>query len=416
MKKILILLAFLGLISSVSFAQVDLKEKLSGYTNPEEIVTLSQNIPFNQAIEILSKVSEKLTGRKIVSTANVTNPIGIEIDKMPYMKALVIIVQYHNLVYEETESSIVVKSKDTGKETLAKDVYASVDEREVKISSVMFEANVVQMRERGINWQLLFSHKGLSVGGDLYTAQEQQSQSSSTTTQTNQQKSPDFGLSTSSEFSIGDVAGSATSMFRFFEDENLGEIVARPTVTVRSGIEGRTQVGSDISIKERDFAGNIIDRFYATGTIIEVTPYIYNEDGIDYILMKIKVERSTAIPGTITTEIRKTQASTSVLLLDGEETTIGGLFVNEETSERRGIPFLKDLPWWVFGIRYLTGWDYKSESKREIIITLKAEILPSLKERIAQKKEGNLIRQEQDANQKLLEKLKSQRLNKEEEK
>lgn len=37
-------------------------------------------------------------------------------------------------------------------------------------------------------------------------------------------------------------------------------------------------------------------------------------------------------------------------MLDGEETAIGGLFVNEELVVRNGIPFLKDLP--MVGIWY----------------------------------------------------------------
>lgn len=35
-------------------------------------------------------------------------------------------------------------------------------------------------------------------------------------------------------------------------------------------------------------------------------------------------------------------------MLSGEEKAIGGLFVNEEVNVRQGIPFLKDLPWWVW--------------------------------------------------------------------
>ena len=66
-----------------------------------------------------------------------------------------------------------------------------------------------------------------------------------------------------------------------------------------------------------------------------------------------------------TTIINKTTAKTQVLLLDGEETVIGGLFLNENTTVRTGIPFLKDLPWWVFGIRYLAGSDeYQHKQKR----------------------------------------------------
>ncbi len=391
MKKLIFLLLII-ILSKVD-AQIDLQEKLKGYVNPEELVTLSENIPFNQAIEVLSAVSQKITGKKIVSTVDITSPIGVELNKIQYKKALFIIVQYNNLTLEETESTIIVKKKEEPKAQLAKDVYAPVDEREVRISALLFEANVAEMRERGINWEFLLSRSGLSIGGKLVTLQEQTQQQGGTTTQI-QQKPPEFSLESKSQFEMGKFEGDATSLFRFFETENLGKIISRPTISTVNGVKGRTQVGSDISIKERDFAGNLIDRFYSTGTIIEVTPYIYNEDGIDYVYMKLKVERSSAIPGTITTEIRKTAAETNVLLLDGEETAIGGLFLNEESVDRRGVPILKDLPWWFFGLKYIFGYDQKTITTKEIIILIKAEILPPLKERISTKKEGGILKQE----------------------
>lgn len=414
MKKLIIICLFITLFADID-AQVDLKQKLQGYVNPNELVTLSENISFDQAIQVLSTVSEKTTGKRIVSTAAVTVPIGVELDKIQYKKALFIIAQYHNLIVEETESVIVVKKKDAGKEQLTAEVYASVDDREVKITALMFEANVSEMQERGINWQFLLSRSGLSIGGDFTSVQEQQQQSSSTTSQV-QQKPPAFDLSSASTFEMGKFKGNATALFRFFETENLGEIFARPTVTVRNNIQGRAQVGSDFSIKERDFSGNLIDKFYSTGTIIEVTPHIYNEDGIDYILLQLKVERSSAIPDVISTEIRKTQANTSVMLLDGEETVIGGLIVYEETTVRRGIPFLKDLPWWVLGIRYLAGYDSKEVAKKEIIMLIKAEILPSLKDRVSRQKDNEVLKKQIKENSETLDKIKSQLKKNEEEK
>ncbi|MFZ6032286.1 MAG: type II secretion system protein GspD [Melioribacter sp.] len=384
------------LIASLLNAQADLQEKLKGYVNPEELVTLSENITFNQAIEVLSAVSQKITGKKIVSTVDINQPIGIELKNIQYKKALLIIVQYNNLMYEETESTIIVKRKDDSKAELSKEIYAPVDEREVKISALLFEGNVAEMRERGINWEFLLSRSGLSIGSKLVTLQEEQQQTS--TTNQVQQQPPEFGVETSSQFTMGEFDGDATALFRFFETENLGKIISRPTVSTVNGVKGRTQVGSDISIKERDFAGNIIDRFYSTGTIIEVTPYIYTEDGIDYVYLKLKVERSSANPGTITTEIRKTTAETSVLLLDGEETAIGGLYVNEETSDRRGVPILKDLPWWVLGLRYIFGYDQKSIATKEIIMLIKADILPSLKDRIADKKGKGVLKEQMKKN------------------
>jgi type IV pilus assembly protein PilQ len=81
-------------------------------------------------------------------------------------------------------------------------------------------------------------------------------------------------------------------------------------------------------------------------------------------------------------------------MLNGEETIIGGLFSNEESVVRNGIPFLKDLPWWVFGIRYLTGSDETIIRKKELVILLKAELVPTLKERFENPKVDNVLNDE----------------------
>ncbi len=400
MKRLAIIILFL--VTAPLCAQIDLQQKMSGYVNPQEQVTISETVPFNQAIEILSKVSEKITGKKIVSTVSIDAPIGVMIDKMAYKKALVVIVQYQNLMFEEGESVIVVKKKTEVKADTSA-THADINDREVNISAVFFEANVYAMRERGINWQALLSKSGLSVGPQLTTVQEQIQTSSSIT----QAKPPEFNLNTSSNFSMGNFDGSATALFRYFETENLGELLSVPSVSVKNGIQARMQVGTDFSIKQRDFSGNLIDKFVSTGTIITVTPRVITQDGVDFIYLKINAEKSSGTPDVVSTQINKTSAETSVLLLDGEETTIGGLFVNEETVVRRGIPILKDLPWWVLGIRYLTGYDQTVNSKKEIIITIKANILPSLKERISRKMEENVLRQQIMKNEEMLKKYKA---------
>ena len=390
-RKIFIIVFFMsGFLLAQN--QQDVPQQFRGYINPEESVTLSESIPFSQAIEILSKLSEKFKGKPITAAVLINEPIGIEINKIPYSKALTIIVQYKNLMIEEKQDVIIVKPRMDEKSNLGKDIYAAYDSREVKISALFFEANISNINERGINWEYLLSKTGLSFGTKLRTFSSEADKQTSTTTTAVTQVPPDWTVSNSSDFKSGDFNGNVTAAFKFFETNNLGEIIAKPSVSVRNGIKGKIQIGSDISIKERDFAGNLIDKFFATGTIIDVTPYIYSEDGVNYVLLKLKVERSTGQPGAISTEIRKTMAETEILMLDGEETIIGGLFVTEENIERRGIPILKDLPWWVLGIKYLTGYDATTTTKKEIIITIKTEILPSLKERIATEKENILKR------------------------
>jgi len=419
MKKLITIL-FLFVLTIIVNAQIDLKEKMKGYVNPEELVTLSENIPFDQAIQVMSKVSEKISGKKIISIAGLTSPIGIEIDKVPYKRALIIIAQYNNLIVEETESTLIVKKKSDSK-AKADSSYVSVDEREVKISAMIFEADVAQMQEKGINWQFLLSRAGLTVGGNLVSVQQQQQQTTgasttgTTTSSSSSQNPPDFSLNANSSFTMGPFDGTATALFQFFEDENLGKIISRPVISAINKKQGRTQVGSEFSIKERDFAGNLIDKFYQSGTIIEVTPNIFTEEGIDYVFLKVRVERSSVVIGSLSIEKPKTEVNTNLLLLNGEETAIGGLIVNEETTIRRGVPFLKDLPWWVLGLKYIFGYDQLSISQKEIILLLKAEILPSLRERMSKPLDPTALKKARELQQAELEKYKAQIKKKEEE-
>jgi len=379
MKKLILLLVVFISLSQV-FAQRDLEKTLSQVVNPEELVTISENLSFDQAIAILSKVSERTNGKKIVSTFSSSQPIGVEIEKLPYKKALSIIVQYNGYVYDEGEDVIVVKRKgETSDEKKQDESYVDINTREVNISCVFFDADLGKMRQLGINWKFLLSGKDKSFGAEVHTFTDQseiQTQSSSTTIVENK-----LNLSGNSSFNAGDYVGDVSALFRAFETENLGEIIASPNITVRNNTKGRIQIGSDFSIKTRDFSGNIIDKFFSTGSIIEVTPHIYNQDGIDYILLDLLVDRSSAVPSEISTEIKRTNATTQILMLNNEETIIGGLYINDEQTERTGIPFLKDLPWWVLGIRYLTGSDQVTVTKKEVVILIKVELLPTLKER-----------------------------------
>lgn len=381
------------LIALPIFGQKHIKDQLKTHKNPEELVTLSENIAFDKAIMVLSRVSENLTGRKIISNVGLTDPIGLKINNMPYLKALNVIVKYKGLQYKETPNAIIIQQANAGGKSkeLPEEEYASVDSREVKISAVFLEVNITELRERGLNWDWSISTDGLKVGTELLTFGEnlQSDQDDGQTQQGGQQiqRTPEFKVDAETEFDMGEFSGEATAALKFFENENLGEIIAHPSITVRDRAEGRIQIGTDISIKQQDFAGNTVEQFISTGTIVNVTPYIYKEDGVDYILLDLNVERSSGIPGQITTEIRKTKAETDVLMLDGEETMIGGLYVTEETSERRGVPVLKDLPWWFLGLKYIFGYESTQLSKKEVIILIKTELVPSLKERIANKKE-----------------------------
>lgn len=394
MKTLLLNFALMFFLIGTAFTQTQFERELRGYTPHEELVSFSANLPFSQAIELLSKVSEYATGRRINSTVELNDPIGLELNNIHYFKAFQLIVQYANLVYEEREHVIVVYKKDVPVDERTKDNYAGLESREVKISAVFFEIDTEEMRRKGINWEFLLGRAGAEASAGF-------SQGGSTQDGTGDQQVTleGLGLGADIDFQVGSFFGRATALFNAFERNSLGEMIASPTITVRDRQLGRIQVGSDYSIKQRDFAGNLIDVFFSTGSIINVTPYVYNEDGIEYVLLQLNVERSSGNPGTGTTsaEIKKTTASTQVLMLDGEETVIGGLYTLEERVTRSGIPILKDLPWWVLGIRYLTGYDEVSYIKKELVILIKTDIVPTLRQRITNPLRNNIIEEEINA-------------------
>ena len=407
MKTLLFTFILTIILTFQIFSQDYLQKTLQTYQNPEELVTLSSTVPFSQAIDLLSKVSEKITGKPIVSNVEIDTSIGIEIKNMNYYKAMVVLVKMAGLVYEEKPDVIIIKKSSSLTQERTKDNYVPANTPEVKISAIFFEADVNKERQLGINWQSVFQNATSNIGGTLNSFAPNPTSTSSTggttggttgstgsTGGTSTQITPDFNISASTNYSVGGFSGQVAALFKFFENENLGEIISSPTITVLNGTEARLQDGQDISIKQRDFSGNIIDNFYSTGSIVTVTPHIITEDGLKYILLKIHVERSSFVPDPTTTIINKTSADTRVTMLNGEETVIGGMYIDQTTKIRRGVPFLKDLPWWFFGLRYVFGYDDNAVTKKELVILIRATLEPTLESRLSKPQSVNPLKDE----------------------
>lgn len=120
------------------------------------------------------------------------------------------------------------------------------------------------------------------------------------------------------------------------------------------------------------------DNFISTGIILRVKPLVMVEDSLAFVHLAVVAERSSVTPGAVSTIVNKTQASTSLLLRDGERAAIAGLYTLGEATDRAGIPVLKDLPWWCLGIRYLAGTTRREQSEQELVIILRASLVPEL--------------------------------------
>jgi type IV pilus assembly protein PilQ len=397
---VIALLVAAGSIASAQTSGMNPAERKAfrEYTSPQELVSIGPTTSMDKALAAISEVSQKFVGKVIIDPERRNMPINIDIQGTYWREALEQICRSNDIWYTEYENYIQLtggtgttgdgRQMTGGPAGGAQSVeiqreVASFRSREIKVSAVVFLVDLTRTEEVGVNWSFMKSTSDLDFAAEFNGADNVSTKI--------------FKTELTPKVSFANM----TFLLNLFSDYKLGEILAQPQLTVRSGEEGRIQVGEDFSIRERDFAGNLIDKFYSAGTIVKVTPQVISEQGVNFVHLVVSVEKSAVTPGQVSTIINKAVATTNLLLLDGEETIIGGLYSTEPKVSRQGVPFLKDLPWYVFGLRYLFGYERTDEVKKEVVILLKADLVPTLQERIAQRsKDENLINKWREENAK----------------
>jgi len=386
---ICVTLVLTGVLATTAPVHAQVNPPIREYTNPDEMVTLAAETTFPQALQILGGFSRRFAEKPLIDRTNRTGAIGFSIPYMHWRQALEYIANAQNLAIMEYPQSIeIVLSPvdsprvDTTRVTptakvepvnisrqtnMKAEFIPTLATREVEISAIFFEGNRRILREIGIDW---------SVINDGIVSVKNMNAAGVTLENFIVGITPDLGSSTDWE---------VAALISTLEANNAGQILSSPRVKVMDGQAGDIQVGQDISIKQRDFAGNVTDEFYKTGTILTVTPNVISYSDTTFILLNIKAERSSGQPDPVSTIINKQQASTQVLLFSGESTVIAGLYETEESIIRRGIPFLKDLPPWFFGLRYLFGYNSKDFREKELVVVIKATLVPTLEERFRRK-------------------------------
>ncbi|MBN1397847.1 MAG: hypothetical protein JXA06_07435 [Bacteroidetes bacterium] len=437
-RSLLYIFLIVATVIQMANAQTEqsIQRKAKGkIVNPDEVVSFKSDVPYTKAIQSLGELSRKLEGRLIIDRSPMQGKdknIGINIESMYWKDALELILRSNQLWYTDYPEYMEIASFDElGKrqgESTSRDMAsssqlgspfarASVDsseffakQRDIAISCIFFDLNRTKLLEDGMDISI-FRGSDMNLGINLFGATNPLTQSTTTTSS---------GIMASrlnnlySDISIqptgSDIGVDIYAALRMFEANQLGEVISNSKIPVRSGLNSVLQVGDDFSVLEKDFSGNTVQKFYPTGTILNIRPRIFKVGDMEFVDIQYKVEKSTFEATTVTTVIHKTSTSGSLTLLNGEESFIGGMYSNTETITRQGVPILKDLPWWFFGLRYIFGYDSKNLMKRELIVILKAEILPTLEERAMKIQTGRgIIEESREEMEKDLEKRRIQK-------
>jgi len=361
----------LSIDQNLLFAQ----EELPREYNAEEFISLSRDLTLDAALEIINQLSLKYENKMIIDPREHKNKIGVVVDNMHWKKALEYILRSNLLQFIERPRHYEISELINQPGGSAAESKVTFTTREIEIKAIFFEADQQALSEVGVDWSTIsngkvqlkiLSESASSVSDDAYS------------------------LSGGYSTKTWDVL----ALIKAFQSSNKGQIIATPQIRIMEGEEGKIKVGKNFFLTTRDFAGNTRYSEYESGTILTVIPEIITQGKLSFIHLQIHAEKSDVVPSTGTVTKKITEGRTQVILLNGEETAMAGLFSNEYVSGRKGIPLLKDLPGWFFGLRYIFGYNYQQEVKKELIILIKAEIVPNLLTRLKNKVNGKNSLQE----------------------
>jgi type IV pilus assembly protein PilQ len=421
------LIMFALLVPGRANAQDAAQRMIRTYVPKDQLVSFLPSTPFNTFIEFVNPIFRRVTGKEVIDVEMRDHPIGISISTMHFLDALELVLKYNDLQYRETQRYFMIQEvpaepeiRDSGSVASVPGAVptsvslANLDSRQIEINAVLFEVNHTKARESGMDWSLIFGSTGGTSGGASAGG------GGATNGGDASEGGVNFSLKTDKLFSsFDDIITSPNEikfsdlnrLFRLAEAQGFGETVASPSVTVQSGVAGDIQIGSDVPVQTRDFSGNTVTELFKTGIIVNVTPTLITEaladtlgsPTVDFLHLAIQVEKSGSRPSAAGPVIDRSSANTQVVLLDGEQTVIGGLFSTDETISRSGIPLLKDLPGWFFGLRYVFGKSQRQITQKELVIAIEARIVDPVRSRYARSRPENMLEQQRAAVRRALE-------------
>ncbi|BFU89756.1 MAG: putative Type IV pili biogenesis protein PilQ [Nitrospira sp.] len=178
-------------------------------------------------------------------------------------------------------------------------------------------------------------------------------------------------------WTFGKLGGDFALDMRLSAGELLGlsKVIAAPKITTLDKREAKISQGESIPFQTTSLQGTQTT-FVDANLELNVTPQITsrdpNEEG-KRILMRVRATRNAvgARSNPAGPSIDRREATTQVIVKDGETMVIGGVFVDTQSNNVQGVPYLSRMP--------VLGWLFKNKSetvsKQELLIFLTPSII-----------------------------------------
>jgi len=362
------------------------------------------NVPWDQALDIILKMNnlgQLRSGNivRIATLANITRQQDEEAKaKETLIKAEDPITQVIRLNYSDARKLMVPLQKnlsprgeitidDRTNSLIVKDVSSFVDQimklvksLDLQTPQVMIEARIVQVnptfdQSLGIQWGGNMKAISNSTQGSIQGTQSTSGPASVAFGTTN----PDFAVNlpaSSSQGSLGFTLGRFTGnpfnldlRISAGEVQGLTRIVSTPKVSVLDNQEAKIEEGESIPYSTTSASGTQTI-FVDASLVLSVKPHITGDRSIIMVLKVSKDAPGDTRQGAAGPSIFKKEASTNILMKDGETTVIGGIYETTDVTNLAGVPYLMKIPF--------LGWLFKTEDKQQQKTELLVFITPRI--------------------------------------
>ncbi|WP_224957639.1 type IV pilus secretin family protein [Geomonas subterranea] len=348
------------------------------------------NVPWDQALDVIldakglamvqqGNIVQIKPRSKMQSQADEENAAKKAAEKLLELKTAVFEVNYaaisdvaaqFNIM--KSERGIITKDERTSR-VIVKDIQPALDDMRALLKTldlpekqVMIEARIVEAtssftRNLGVQWALGYKDASASVanvnniettfGGVVSTAGPGATGAGG------------LGLG----MSFGKLTSNVQLDMRIQAAATIGQvkIISTPKVVTLNNKAAKISQGQSIPYQTTSAEGTKTE-FVEAALTLEVTPHITADGSVS---MKIKASNNSPGSGS-PPPINKKEATTELVVSNGDTTVIGGIYVDSDTESDTGVPFLADIP--------LLGWLFKSNSKQKTKTELLIFITPKI--------------------------------------
>jgi type IV pilus assembly protein PilQ len=241
-------------------------------------------------------------------------------------------------------------------------------EKQVMIEARIIEASTSFTKSLGIHWGL---YTDPNIGGGLGINNLQTSFGGLTSTDPMSDDGFTQVPGAFTDIAFGTIGANVKLNMRLNAAATAGlvKIISTPKVATLNHKTAKITQGQQIPYTSAT-SDKIETKFVEAALSLEVTPHI-NANGTIVLKIDAKNDAPDRQTSVGTPPINKKQATTEMLLRDGETTVIGGIYVDRDTEGADGVPWLMDIPF----IGHLFKSTNTEKSKSELLIFITPRIL-----------------------------------------